>query len=150
MNTIPQIIAASIALLVVFLLGCIIGWILRSTIFKIRSKEMPDIQPPSASTIAQDKSTVEKAPKNASVKSNAQSKPSTLTAPRNGKKDDLKQIKGVGPKLETTLNKLGIYHFDQVASWTTGEIEWVDDFLSFKGRIERDDWISQAKKFGDT
>ncbi|VAW21855.1 NADH-ubiquinone oxidoreductase chain E, partial [hydrothermal vent metagenome] len=145
----PQIIAASIALLVVFLLGCIIGWILRSTIFKIRSKEMSDIQTPSVSPIVQDKSTVDMVPENASKKSDAQSKPSTLTAPRDGKKDDLKKIKGVGPKLETTLNKLGIYHFDQIAGWTSAEIEWVDDYLSFKGRIERDDWISQAKKFGD-
>ncbi len=59
-------------------------------------------------------------------------------------KDDLKKIGGVGPKLEETLNKLGIYQFAQVASWTNDEIMWVDDNLSFKGRIERDDWIGQA------
>jgi len=149
MNDIPQIIAASIALLVVFLLGCTIGWLLRSIIFKIRSKEMPDIQTPSVSPIMQDKSTVDMVSKNTPEKSNVEGKPSTLSAPRSGKKDDLKKIKGVGPKLETTLNKLGIYHFDQIASWKTDEIEWVDNYLSFKGRIERDDWISQAKKFGN-
>ncbi len=61
-------------------------------------------------------------------------------------KDDLKKISGVGPKLEETMNGLGIYKFSQVASWTNDEIMWVDDNLSFKGRIERDDWIGQAKE----
>lgn len=74
-------------------------------------------------------------------------KPEALSAPRSGGKDDLKKIKGVGPKLENTLNGLGIYHFDQIAKWKRAEIDWVDDYLSFKGRIERDAWISQAKKF---
>lgn len=72
-------------------------------------------------------------------------KPETLSAARAGGADDLKQIKGVGPKLEKTLNDMGFWHFDQVASWGQPEIAWVDSRLKFKGRIERDDWISQAK-----
>ncbi len=60
--------------------------------------------------------------------------------------DDLKQIKGVGPKLEGVLNGLGIYTYDQIARWKKAEVEWVDDHLKFKGRIERDDWIPQCKK----
>ncbi|MEM6939834.1 MAG: hypothetical protein AAF943_15060 [Pseudomonadota bacterium] len=59
--------------------------------------------------------------------------------------DDLKLISGVGPKLEQTLNELGIYRFAQVAKWGPSEIAWVDNRLRFKGRIERDDWMSQAK-----
>jgi len=59
-------------------------------------------------------------------------------------KDDLKKIGGVGPKLEETLNKMGVYTFAQVASWSADEVQWVDDNLSFKGRIDRDDWIGQA------
>ncbi|MGV6801955.1 MAG: 50S ribosomal protein L21 [bacterium] len=66
------------------------------------------------------------------------------TAPEN--KDDLKQIKGVGPKLEQTLNELGIYTFEQIAAWTPENIAYVDERLSFKGRIERDDWIGKAKE----
>ncbi|MBN2760363.1 MAG: NADH-quinone oxidoreductase subunit E, partial [Rhodobacteraceae bacterium] len=62
-----------------------------------------------------------------------------------GTPDDLKKIKGVGPKLEGTLNELGVWHFWQIASWTEAEIAWVDTRLKFKGRIERDDWIAQAK-----
>jgi NADH-quinone oxidoreductase subunit E len=59
--------------------------------------------------------------------------------------DDLKLISGVGPKIEGILNELGIYTFAQVASWKKAEREWVDGYLNFKGRIERDDWINQAK-----
>ncbi|MEP3948532.1 endonuclease [Ascidiaceihabitans sp.] len=75
----------------------------------------------------------------------ADGKPETLTAARGGAADDLKQIKGVGPGLEKTLNELGFYHFDQVAGWRKKEIEWVDSRLKFKGRIERDEWTKQAK-----
>ncbi|MBU2982075.1 NADH-quinone oxidoreductase subunit E [Lentibacter algarum] len=72
-------------------------------------------------------------------------KPRTLSAPRKAGADDLKLISGVGPKLETVLNELGFWHFDQVAKWGTEEITWVDNRLKFKGRIERDDWMAQAK-----
>ena len=60
--------------------------------------------------------------------------------------DDLKKISGVGPKLEKLLNSLGIYKYDQVAAWSADDVAWVDARLTFKGRIERDDWMSQAKK----
>lgn len=59
--------------------------------------------------------------------------------------DDLKKISGVGPKLESTLNGLGIYKYEQIAAWRKAERDWVDDHLKFKGRIERDDWVKQAK-----
>ncbi|MGB7433289.1 MAG: NADH-quinone oxidoreductase subunit E [Ahrensia sp.] len=62
-----------------------------------------------------------------------------------GQADDLKLISGVGPKLEKTLNGLGFWHFHQIAKWTKKDVAIVDDELSFKGRIERDDWIKQAK-----
>ena len=75
-----------------------------------------------------------------------ETQPETLDGPRDGKPDDLKLLKGVGPKLEQTLNELGFFHFDQVASWTEAEVAWVDARLKFKGRIERDGWIEQARK----
>lgn len=71
--------------------------------------------------------------------------PKLLSAPDGGKADDLKQLKGVGPALEKTLNELGIYHFAQIAEWSAKEIAWVDSRLKFKGRIERDGWIDQSK-----
>jgi predicted flap endonuclease-1-like 5' DNA nuclease len=60
--------------------------------------------------------------------------------------DDLKVISGVGPALEKKLNDLGVYRYDQIASWKKADIEWVDGQLKFRGRIERDDWVKQAKK----
>ena len=73
-------------------------------------------------------------------------KPATLDAPRAGVADDLKLIKGVGPKLEALCNRLGFYHFDQIASWTPEEVAWVDQNLEgFKGRVTRDNWVEQAK-----
>lgn len=58
--------------------------------------------------------------------------------------DDLKQISGIGPKLEQVLNGLGVWTFEQIAAWQPEEAAWVDDYLQFGGRVERDDWISQA------
>ncbi|MEM7720329.1 MAG: NADH-quinone oxidoreductase subunit E [Pseudomonadota bacterium] len=73
-------------------------------------------------------------------------KPEGLTEAREGQADDLKKIKGVGPKLETLLNSLGFFHFDQIAVWSADEVAWVDANLEgFKGRVTRDDWIDQAK-----
>ncbi len=76
------------------------------------------------------------------------SRPAGLDGPK-GEPDDLKKIGGVGPKLEGTLNELGIYHFWQIAEFTPDNVAWVDGYLSFKGRIDRDDWIGQAKTFAD-
>ncbi len=73
-------------------------------------------------------------------------KPALLSAP-NGTADDLKKIKGIGPKLEKELNGAGVFHFSQIASWTDKEVAWADENLvSFKGRISRDNWVSQAKE----
>ena len=73
-------------------------------------------------------------------------KPAGLTAPKDGKADDLKLILGIGPKLEALCHRLGFYHFEQIAHWTEGEIAWVDDNLEgFKGRVTRDKWVVQAK-----
>lgn len=74
------------------------------------------------------------------------SKPEMLEAARGDGPDDLKQIKGVGPKLETVLHSMGFYHFDQIAAWGPDEVAWVDENLEgFKGRVSRDDWVAQAK-----
>ncbi len=60
--------------------------------------------------------------------------------------DDLKLIKGIGPGLESKLNALGIYRFDQIAAFTDKDLLWIDDNLTtFKGRCFRDDWVGQAK-----
>jgi NADH-quinone oxidoreductase subunit E len=74
------------------------------------------------------------------------SQPKGIASPRGGTPDDLQQISGVGPKIELTLHRLGIFHFDQIAGWTTEEAQWIDNHLKFKGRIARDEWIKQARQ----
>lgn len=71
--------------------------------------------------------------------------PEMLKAAREGGADDLKLIGGVGSEHEEVLNQLGVFHFDQIAAWTKTDIAWVDERLTFKGQIEREDWIGQAK-----
>ncbi len=66
--------------------------------------------------------------------------------PTDGKPDDLKLISGVGPKLEKMLNKTGVYYFPQIANWKKADVKMVNDKLgAFPGRIERDEWVRQAK-----
>ena len=72
-------------------------------------------------------------------------RPPPLDAARDGQADDLKKVESIGPKIEETLNQLGIYHFDQVAAWTSEEAIWVDTWLNAEGRVERENWIGQAK-----
>jgi len=62
-----------------------------------------------------------------------------------GHRDDLKVVNGIGPVLEKTLNDYGIQSWEQLADFTKSDIDKVDDALSFPGRIERDEWVSQAK-----
>jgi predicted flap endonuclease-1-like 5' DNA nuclease len=62
-----------------------------------------------------------------------------------GAPDDLRRIKGLGPKLATLLSSLGVTRFDQIAAWSDAEIAEVDRFLGdFQGRIARDNWVEQA------
>ncbi|WP_430386973.1 hypothetical protein [Blastomonas fulva] len=62
-----------------------------------------------------------------------------------GEPDDLRKIKGIGPKLNTLLGELGVSRYDQIATWTTADVAEVDPYLgTFKGRITRDAWIEQA------
>lgn len=80
-------------------------------------------------------------------------KPITLSAPRDGIADDLKEIGGVGLRIENGLYELGIFHFSQIAEWTADNIMWIDNLFSHKGRIAREEWIVQAKRLsvgGDT
>ena len=75
------------------------------------------------------------------------SRPSNLLEAPQGEADDLTRISGVGPGLNEKLNNNGVFHFWQIAEWGPTEIAFMDDQLSFKGRIERDNWIEQAKGF---
>lgn len=77
----------------------------------------------------------------------AVARPAALAAPRGGQADDLKRIKGIGPKLEKALNAAGFWHFDQIAGWSGAELAWVDDEVpGVRGRASRDGWVEQAQR----
>ena len=60
--------------------------------------------------------------------------------------DNLKRIRGIGPVIERMLNRLGVYQYRQIASWTPADVAFFDQALQdFSGRIERDDWIRGAR-----
>jgi len=89
---------------------------------------------------------IEEVQNNITVQSeNTKPEPLLLTEPRNGEKDNLTRIKGIGVKIEEALNTIGIYHFDQIANWTKENITWADKNLGFPGRAEREQWVKQAK-----
>nr|WP_228703774.1 helix-hairpin-helix domain-containing protein [Kangiella sediminilitoris] len=60
--------------------------------------------------------------------------------------DDLTQLSGVGPVIVKKLNEAGVTTFKQIAEWTAEDVARLDEELSFKGRIERENWIDQAKE----
>lgn len=97
-----------------------------------------DVMPPAASSVLQFA---------AEPLVSDEHKPRLFAAPPPQGADDLKLIWGVGPKLETLLNELGVYRFDQIAGWNDMNLRWVDQSLdAFKGRAVRDRWIEQSKK----
>lgn len=112
--------------------------------------ENPEVKSTATHKASTNKTNTKKQPAKAVSKSKSANKPKAdgpeRLAKPDGKADDLKLISGVGPKLEKTLNKLGFWHFRQIANWKKSDVAIVDDELSFKGRIERDDWIKQAKE----
>lgn len=73
------------------------------------------------------------------------SKPAKKAATPDGS-DDLKKLSGVGPALEKKLHAAGVTNFAQIAAWTDADVAEMDEKLSFKGRIEREGWIDQAKE----
>lgn len=88
------------------------------------------------------------APRTITPKSAAQPKPKAAkiaAPPLVDTPDDLKKISGIGPKLEAILQKNGISTYAQISSWKRKDIIEMDARLSLRGRIERDDWVGQAK-----
>ncbi|MBN9015899.1 MAG: polyhydroxyalkanoate depolymerase [Rhizobiales bacterium] len=84
------------------------------------------------------------APKRARPRARKNGLAAILLAAPSGVADDLKLISGVGPKLESTLNAIGIFHFWQLAGLTAAQLAELDDRLAFKGRAARDKWVEQA------
>jgi len=64
---------------------------------------------------------------------------------RPGDPHDLKRIRGIGVLIEKKLNSMGVTRYEQIAEWTVADIERVSHVLDFKGRIERENWVEQAR-----
>ncbi len=75
----------------------------------------------------------------------AAAKPVPLFTAPSEAPDDIEMIRGIGPVLRQKLNDLGITTFKQIAAFTPEDIARIDEVLDFKGRIEREDWIGQAR-----
>ena len=156
--------------LLVFFVGCILGYLLHLAVAPGRKGPSPSVgdgsdgdDQPEAGKMAERKvpttgtkktlssnKTAEASrhgvgSKTAAKPANNGTQPKGLPAPRGGSPDPLQRISGVGPKIETRLHELGIFHFDQIAAWSEVQEQWVDSYLKFKGRIGRDEWVNQAK-----
>lgn len=69
------------------------------------------------------------------------------TLPANTLPDNLQQIKGIGPVLETKLNELGVFTFEQIVNLTDADIDKITEVTTFgKQKILADNWIGQAKE----
>ena len=76
---------------------------------------------------------------------NIYNKPFILGSPRPSGKDDLTAIEGIDHVLENKLNKIGIFHIEQISKWSAKNVEWVSEYFSLDERIEEENWVSQAK-----
>ena len=166
------IIELAIWTLVIFLIGCVLGAVLRHLFgpdeaarrIELRDEMLEKPAEPVAAPVMSEKTVV--ADKTVVVEKIAAAektviagkalvakapavlrmeRPKGIAEARNGKPDELQRISGIGPKNEKILHTLGFFHFDQIADWTPQQVSWVDDHLKFNGRIGREEWIEQAK-----
>ena len=161
LGTLASIFMSAVVFIVV---GLLLGWIfcseLKPLVQSTQTTETPNPREPapSAKPSPAAEPAPEPAPAAASVSASASAmpdvetaedaaRPEAMSSARAGGADDLKMIKGIGPKLEIMLNDLGFYHFDQIAAWCAAQVAWVNDNLAgFKGRVCRDNWVEQARK----
>jgi len=156
-----HLIETALLLLAAYMLGCVLGYGIRRILYAARGTrqvaalavpEKKRVPSPAARLAARVDEPIQPMPRArdavaaspASKPRSADPRPAPLLAPRGGVADNLKQIKGIGPKIEASLNGLGVFHFDQIAGWSKANIDWVDGQLAFKGRIRRERWVEQA------
>ncbi len=129
-------------LLLAFLLGLFVGWWIwhRSRIENVATMEPTPVVSPLPASVSAPLAEAHEAGKRPMLYE---------SGPTEGPADDLKKIKGIGPKYEKLLNEMGIYYYRQITAWNKDEIAWLDKKLNFPGRIERDDWQAQAALLRD-
>ncbi|WP_341987627.1 hypothetical protein [Azorhizobium sp. AG788] len=114
-----------------------------------RTRARPAPAPEAPVELAPTPSEAGPAPASPAAAPSAAGRPPPLLAAPEGMADDLKRLKGIGPQNERRLNTLGIYHLRQIAAWSPEEVHWVGATLAFPGRIEREQWVAQAKALLD-
>lgn len=130
MNPTPHIIPSALLLLTAFFIGCLIGYVLKQL---FGPRKAAKSEPESAEETA-----------TADVNTAAVAQEAAATEP-----DDLMKIKGIGPKTVAMLHENGIYRFDQIASWDAAAIEELNERMSFRSRVERENWIEQARNLAE-
>ena len=133
-----------ICLLLAALIGAIIGYIIGKSTCSDDCGHTASTQQEETHDTPALASTATVVPVAASADNTTNDKPILLSGPRNGEKDNLTRIKGIGVKIEELLNEIGIYHFDQIAGWDAENITWADTTLGFPGRAKRENWVEQA------
>ena len=140
----------SFSVFAAILIGIIVATILAIILWLVwqdnNSGTKPTLSAVVQATISEEIDTpaVKLAAKSRSIKETL--KPEVLGQARDGGPDDLKMIKGVGPALEKALQINGVFHFDQIGSWTKHDALWFDkNVKGAGGRILRDEWIKQAR-----
>ncbi|MBZ9796154.1 ATP-binding cassette domain-containing protein [Mesorhizobium sp. ES1-4] len=106
------------------------------------------VAPPAKSAKPAAKASAAKKPAARAPAAKAEGVSNRLAAPRGGKADNLTRIKGIGTVNEKKLNEHGIFHFDQIGAWKKADVEAVEAYLAFDGRIAREEWVKQAKLLG--
>lgn len=155
MDATPHIIESALLLLVAFLLGCVVGYFAR----RFSGRSAPAAPAPQATPLpvepapvssmpaAETPPAAKPVPARAAPKKPAAKKPAP--APKAPKSpplpDDLKKIRGIGPRIEAGLNSHGVYRYAQIARWSRKRITELDTHLTLRGRIDREQWVEQAK-----
>lgn len=125
----------------------------RATVAKVRRAELPELAADEA--VRASGAAVSSAARAAELAVGLDSgeppgKPEGLAGPRLGAKDDLAHVIGILPIIETALNRLGLYHFDQIADLTDENAAWIETHLGISGRIGREHWREQAREIAAT
>lgn len=152
MPPLAHVIEVTLLMLGAYLGGCVLGYFSHLAWRHFTTRPRLETAPLSVPSSAPQRSAARRLaraverdePANPEPSTPTQQRPPELPAPRGGKADDLRKIKGIGPKTESALNDLGIYHHDQIAAWTPANIDWLEGRIAVRGRIRREQWVEQA------
>ncbi len=133
------IIQSLLLIAIAYILGCLLGGLLR---YLLASKPAAEVAKPQPLVAPKAKPKIKPQPKKPEP---VKPTPPPAPEPAPVQKDDLKRIRGIGPQNEARLNSVGVYSFAEIAKWSADEQRDMGERLAFPGRIEREDWVKQAE-----